>query len=143
MFFTHRAAARLTSILTDKHNNLKTHTSLLHKLVTTELCVPLLCERLVHAVQDDVNTLRLRRGQKGRRFFIEEISAVKEGNGGQVNWTQFSQTAACCRCRKKKRFGLLKITEEPDLITSTHKTSCVRNEFHSIIQHLVKALLAW
>lgn len=66
-------------------------------------------ECVVHAVEDDVKTLCLSGGEERHSLFIEGVSAMKQGDGGEINRAQFSQTAACCLCRKRFVFLKLKI----------------------------------
>lgn len=61
--------------------------------------VPLLSQRLVHAVEDDVDALRLAGGEERRGLGVEGVSAAEQGDAGEVHRTQFSQTAARCLCR--------------------------------------------
>lgn len=47
-------------------------------------------ERVVRAVEDDVQTLRLGGFEEGDGFFIQGVSAMEKGDVGQVYWAQFS-----------------------------------------------------
>lgn len=59
--------------------------------------VPRLSERVVHAVEGDVKLLQLGGGETGSPL-VEGLSAMKQGNGGEIHRSQFSQTAAHCLC---------------------------------------------
>lgn len=58
-------------------------------------------ECVVRAVEDDVKTLRLCGAEERHGLFIEGVSAMEQGDGGEINRTQFSQTASCCLCGEK------------------------------------------
>lgn len=64
----------------------------------------MLSECIVHAVEDDVKTLWLNRGEESRSLLIEEVSAMEQGDGGEIYRAQFSQTAPCCLWKKQKHF---------------------------------------
>lgn len=60
------------------------------------LTVPLVSERVVHAVEDDENTLILSSDEERHGLFVQGVSAMKQGDGREIHRTQLSQTAACC-----------------------------------------------
>lgn len=62
--------------------------------------VPGLSERLIHAVEGDVKLLQLGGGEEAGRALVEGVSAMKQGDAGQVHRSQFSQTAAHRLCTK-------------------------------------------
>lgn len=63
-------------------------------------------ECVVCAVEDDVKTLRLCGAEERHRLFIERVSAMEQGDGGEIDRTQFSETAPCRLCGKRFVFVL-------------------------------------
>lgn len=61
---------------------------------------PGLGERLVHAAEDDVELLQLGGGEERRGLLVERVSAVQQGDGGEVHRAQFPQAAAHRLCSK-------------------------------------------
>ena len=53
-------------------------------------------ERVVHAVEDDENTLILSGDEERHGLFVQGVSAMKQGDGGEIHRTQLPETAACC-----------------------------------------------
>lgn len=64
-------------------------------------------ECVVHAVENNVQTLRLCGGEERHSLFIEGVSAVEQGDGGEIYRTQLSETAPCCLCRERFVFVLV------------------------------------
>ena len=109
MFLTHWAAARFTSILTHNHST-DNHNKYHHKPLTAThfhftavqlFTVPLLSECIIHTVENNVETLRLCGGEERHGLFKEGVSAMEQGDSGEIHWTQFSQTTACRLCGKR------------------------------------------
>lgn len=65
--------------------------------------VPGLSERVIHAVEGDVMLLQLGGGEETRRLLIEGVSAMKQGDGGEIHRSHFTQTAAHGLCTKGQR----------------------------------------
>ena len=57
--------------------------------------VPVVSEGVVHAVQQDVEALGVAGGKQGHSPGVEGVSAVQQGDGGQVNGAQLSHAAPC------------------------------------------------
>ena len=56
---------------------------------------PVVSEGVVHAIQQDVEALGVAGGEQGHGPGVEGVSAVQQGDGGQVDGTQLSQAAPC------------------------------------------------
>lgn len=66
-------------------------------------------QSIVHAVEDDEDAPQLRGVEERHGLLKEGVSAVQQGDGGQVHRTQFSQTAACRLCDTTFQFDEVNI----------------------------------
>lgn len=77
------------------------------------LTVPLVSERVVHAVEDDENALILSGDEERHGLFVQGVSAMKQGDGREIHRTQLSQTAACCLWGERFVFVRMKTMKRP------------------------------
>lgn len=100
MFLMHWAAACLTLILAGESASSNRHFFFqTNRGGKSRQVVPLLSQCLVHAVEDDVDPLRLAGAEERRSLCVQGVSAAKEGDAGEIHRAQLSQTAACRLCR--------------------------------------------
>ena len=62
------------------------------------VCLPVVCESVVHAVEDDEQVPGLHGGEERGSPGVERISGLEEGDGGQIDGAQLPQAAACSLC---------------------------------------------